>query len=135
VLKDGTYSAWFKTPLSQGTGIVHVAEGKIWGRDGVMTYDGSCEVDGDRFTAVVMTKKHTKGLPTVFGDDNELELKLAGTCVGRIATYTGTAEQFPGVLLEGTLILCEQQPRASVANEPMPNFDPKKLPKLPKRRR
>jgi hypothetical protein len=135
VLKDGTYAAWFKTPLSHGTGIVHVADGKIWGRDSVMTYDGSCEVDGDRFTATVMTKRHTEGQPTVFGDDHELELKLVGMCAGRIATYIGTAEQFPGVLLEGTLILCEQQPRAPVANEPIPKFNPDKLPKLPKRRR
>ena len=48
MLKDGTYAAWFKTPLGQGTGIAHVADGKIWGRDGVMTYDGTCEVHGDR---------------------------------------------------------------------------------------
>jgi hypothetical protein len=82
-----------------------------------------------------MTKRHTEGQPTVFGDDNELELKLVGTCAGRIATYIGTAEQFPGVRLEGTLILCEQQPSAPAANEPVPKFNPDKLPKLPKRRR
>ena len=134
MLKDGTYSAWFKTPVSQGTGIVHVADGRIWGRDGVMTYEGSCEVDGDRFTAVVITKKHTGGLPTVFGDDQELELKLQGTCTGKIATYTGTAEQFPGLLLEGTLIYNEQA-RPPDASEPIPAFDPHKLPKLPTRGR
>ena len=33
MLKDGTYAAWYKTPLDQGTGIVHVADGRIWGRD------------------------------------------------------------------------------------------------------
>lgn len=48
MLKNGTYAAWFKTPLSHGTGIVHVLDGKIWGRDGVMTYDGNCEVDVHR---------------------------------------------------------------------------------------
>jgi hypothetical protein len=135
VLKDGTYAAWFKTPVSQGTGIVHVADGKVWGRDNVMTYDGSCEVDGDRFTAVVKTKRHTDGLPTVFGDDSELELELDGTCSGRIATYIGSAKQFPGLLLEGTLIFREQQPGALSANEPMRKFNPDKLPKLPKRSR
>jgi hypothetical protein len=134
VLKDGSYAAWFKTLEGQGTGIVHVANGRIWGRDGVMTYDGSCEVDGDRFTAVVITRRHTDGRPTVFGDDQELELKLEGKCTGKIATYIGTAEQFPGVLLEGTLIFSEQ-PRASEANAPMPKFNPDKLPKLPKRGR
>ena len=31
MLKDGTYAAWYKTPLDQGTGIVHIADGQIWG--------------------------------------------------------------------------------------------------------
>ena len=134
MLKDGTYAAWFKTPAGHGTGIVHVADGRIWGRDGVMSYEGSCTVDGDRFTAVVITKKHTDGLPTVFGDNQELELKLEGKCAGRIATYVGTAEQFPGVLLEGTLIYSEK-PRAPEAEAAMPKFNPDKLPKLPMRGR
>ncbi|MEY9229553.1 hypothetical protein ABIF68_008760 [Bradyrhizobium japonicum] len=38
MLKDGTYAAWYKTPLDQGTGIVHVADGQIWGCDSLMTY-------------------------------------------------------------------------------------------------
>lgn len=38
----------------------------------VMTYSGSCERDGDRFTATVTTKRHADGQPTVFGDDTEL---------------------------------------------------------------
>ena len=134
MLKDGTYAAWFKTPLGQGTGIVHLAEGKIWGRDGVMTYDGTCEVAENRFTATLTTRRHTEGLPTVFGDDQGLEMKLEGTCAGKLATYVGTAEQFPGVILEGMLLLSEQQPpRGAKASEPVSKFAPAKLPKLPKR--
>ena len=41
MLKDGTYAAWYKTPLDQGTGIVHVADGQIWGCDSLMTYHGT----------------------------------------------------------------------------------------------
>ena len=132
--KDGTYAAWFKTPLGQGTGIAHVADGKIWGRDSIMTYSGSCEVDGDRFTAIVSLKRHTEGHATVFGAD-DLTLRLDGTFVGTIASFVGTAEQMPGVLLEGTLILSEPQPPAPKANEPIPKYDPAKLPTLPKRLR
>ncbi len=135
MLKDGTYAAWFKTPVGQGTGIVHVADGKIWGRDSVMTYDGSCEVDGDRFTAVIKTKKHTEGQRTVFGDDSELELELDGTCLGSLATYIGSAKQFPGVLLEGILIFRQQQQDAQRSNESIPKLDMGRLPKLPKRGR
>ena len=134
MLKDGTYAAWFKTPLGQGTGIAHVADGKICGRDGVMTYSGTCAVDGDRFTATIVTKKHAEG-QTVFGSDDELKLTLEGTCHGKIARYIGTAEQFPGVVLEGTLILNEQQPAAPDPIASPPKFDPSKLPKLPKRSR
>ena len=92
------------------------------------------QVDGDRFTAVVITKRHTDGLPTVFGNDQELELKLEGRCAGKIATYVGTAEQFPGVLLEGTLIFNEPR-RAPETNGPTATFNPNKLPKLPARGR
>jgi hypothetical protein len=132
MLKNGTYAAWFKTPLGQGTGIAHVADGKIWGRDSIMTYSGTCEVDGDRFTAIISIKRHTEGHATVFGAD-DLTLRLEGKCSDKLAKYVGTAEQVPGVLLEGTLILSEELPPAPKANEPIPKFDPHKLPKLPKR--
>ncbi|MEH2539318.1 MULTISPECIES: hypothetical protein [unclassified Bradyrhizobium] len=134
MLKDGTYAAWFKTPQGQGTGIAHVADGKIWGRDSVMTYSGTCVVDGDRFTAAITTKRHTEG-HTVFGSNDELQLKLEGSCSGKIARYVGMAEQFPGVLLEGTLILSEQQPPTHEPSAPPPRFDPDRLPKLPTRGR
>lgn len=135
MLKDGTYAAWYNTPLDQGTGIVHVADGQIWGCDSLMTYHGSCEVDGDRFTATVLTKRHTGGRPTVFGTEDELTLTIEGSCPGKIATYTATAPQAPGMILHGTLILTEQQPPAPERTGQMPAFNPGKLPKLPKRSR
>lgn len=135
MLNDGTYAAWYKTPLEQGTGIVHVADGQIWGRDSLMTYHGSCQVDGDRFTATVSTKRHTEGRATVFGVYDELTLNIVGTCPGKIATYTATAGQAPGVVLEGTLILTEKPVAAPERTAQVPAFNPDKLPKLPKRSR
>jgi hypothetical protein len=136
MLKDGSYAAWFKTPMGQGTGIAHLADGKIWGRDSIMLYSGSCEIDGDRFTADLVAQRHTEGRLSVFGSDGDLRLKLTGTCGDGIATYVGTSDQFPGVLLEGTLIFNQQQqPDRSRANEPPPPFDPSRLPQLPRRSR
>ncbi|WP_426442399.1 hypothetical protein [Bradyrhizobium genosp. P] len=132
MLKDGTYAAWFKTALGEGTGIAHVADGKIWGRDSIMSYSGSCETDGDRFTAIVTLKRHSEGHATIFGVD-DLTLRLEGTFIGKIGTYVGTAEQVPGVLLEGTLIFSEQ--RSPAPSEPAPRLNPNRLPKLPKGRR
>ena len=99
-----------------------------------MSYSGACEVDGDRFTAIVTLKRHTEGHATVFGAD-DLTLKLEGTCPGKVARYVGTAEQVPGVLLEGTLILSEEQPAAPTPSALVPKFDPDGLPKLPTRSR
>ncbi|WP_298879166.1 hypothetical protein [uncultured Bradyrhizobium sp.] len=135
MLKDGTYAAWYKTPFDQGTGIVHVADGQIWGRDSLMTYHGFCQLDGDRFTATVSTKRHTDGRDTVFGVYDELTLEIEGMCPGKIATYTATSGQARGVVLQGTLILTEQPVAAPERAGEVPAFNPGKLPKLPKRTR
>jgi hypothetical protein len=80
--------------------------------------------------------KIDSGLPTVVGDDHELDVELEGTCAGKFATYAGTADQFPGVILEGMLLFSEQQqPRAAQARKPIRKFAPARLPKLPKRSR
>lgn len=73
--------------MAKAPGIVHVADGQSGVVTGVMSYTGSCQADGDRLTATLTTKRHTAGQSTVFGNDAELELKLTGTCTGRIATY------------------------------------------------
>lgn len=135
MLKDGTYAAWYNTPLDQGTGIVHVADGQIWGRDSLMTYRGSCTVDGDRFTAIVSAKRHTEGRATVFGVEDELTLDIEGRCPGKIASYTATAHQVPGVILHGTLILTEQQAPAGERTERVAALDLGRLPRLPRRLR
>jgi len=69
MLKDGTYSAWFKTPRGQGTGLAHLRDGRISGGDTVISYGGTYEVDGDRFVATLTTRRHAAGQPSVFGID------------------------------------------------------------------
>ena len=97
-----------------------------------MTYHGSLEVDGDRFTATVSTKRHTDGRITVFGVYDELTLDIEGTCPGKIATYTATAAQARGIVLQGTLIPTEQPVVAPERTGWVPAFNPAKLPKLPR---
>src|ERR1700760_2702862 len=67
MLRDGTYAAWFKTQLREGAGIVHFANGKLWGGDSIISYSGCYEVEGDRWTATVTTRRHAAGHATVFG--------------------------------------------------------------------
>jgi hypothetical protein len=134
MLRDGTYAAWFKTPLREGAGIVHFADGRIWGGDSIISYSGTYEVDGDRWTATVLTRRHSAGHATVFGAGiDEVELKLEGTSNGKIARCSGTATAAPGMAFEATLILREDQPPAPEAAPPAPQAG--KLPKLAQRLR
>ena len=51
MLENGRYSAWFRTPLGEGTGVVLLKDGAITGGDTVLEYTGSYNQDGDVFTA------------------------------------------------------------------------------------
>ena len=128
MLRDGRYAAWFRTSRGEGTGIVDLANGKISGGDSIFTYSGSYEVDDDRFTAALTTRRHAAGPPTVFGID-EVEVTLTGTFNGRMASCSGTAEQAPGVVFEATLFLGQDQTPESDRKRAAVKFDAGKLPK------
>src|SRR6201987_2285595 len=104
MFKDGTYIAWFRTARGQGTAIVHLAEGRISGGDSFFNYGGTYEIEGDRFTATLTTKRVAGGPPTGVGGD-EIELKLNGTFRGVIARCTGRSAQAPDVAFEAMLFL------------------------------
>ena len=106
MLRDGRYAAWFRTSRGEGTGIVHLADGKISGGDCFITYGGAYQVDDDRFTATLTTKRHAAGPATVFGLD-EVEVELAGRFKGRLASCSGTARHAPDLPFEATLIASE----------------------------
>jgi hypothetical protein len=136
MLKDGTYAAWFRTSLREGAGIVHLANGKLWGGDSIIGYSGCYEVDGDRWTATVTTRRHSAGHATVFGPGiDEMELKLEGTSNGKIAHCSGTTDAAPGMAFEATLILSEDQAPAPGAVPAAKKVRANKLPKLPQRLR
>jgi len=103
MLQNGEYAAWFKTPRGEGTGILLLANGKITGGDSVLTYSGSYQVDEDRFTAVVSTKRHAAGQPTLFGID-EVQIEVVGKSTGTTASCTGAAKQAPDLPFQATLI-------------------------------
>ena len=128
MLKDGRYAAWFRTSRGEGTGIVHLANGKISGGDSIFAYVGSYEVDNDRFTATLATRRQAAGPSTVFGID-EVEVKLTGTFKGTMASCSGTANQAPGVVLEATLFLGQEAPPSSDTKRAAVNFDAGKLPR------
>jgi hypothetical protein len=105
VLKDGKYSVWFRTTLAQGAGVVVLApDGKLSGRDSVMSYTGRWRADGEQFEATLFTNRHSPGEPTAFGVD-DLGITLIGRSKGGVtASCRGTAKQTPGLILDATLV-------------------------------
>lgn len=114
MLQNGEYAAWFKTPRGQGTGILLLVNGKITGGDSVLTYSGSYQVDEDRFTAVVSTRRHSAGQPTLFGID-EVQIEVAGKSTGTTASCAGAAKQAPELPFQATLIRVQTPSLASSA--------------------
>jgi hypothetical protein len=130
MFKDGTYSAWYKSPLGEGTGTAHFADGKLRGRDSILLYDGTYETADDNLTVVVRTRRHSPGQPSIFGVD-EFELRLEGKVLGNTVVCSGTADVAPGVIVEVTLIPCKAE-STDVEPPPVPKLDASRLPKLPR---
>ena len=130
MFRDGTYTAWFRTPRGQGTATVHLAEGRISGGDSFFNYGGCYEIEGDRFSATLTTKRIADGPTTVFGLD-EVELKLNGMLRGEIARCTGRSAQAPDVEFEAMLFLWQEQPAPPLPQPPRP-MSPSNIARLPK---
>ena len=129
MLREGTYSAWFSTAKGQGMGIVQLAAGKISGGDSILSYAGHYETAGDRFTAIIKTRRHTAGHASVFGLD-ELTINLEGSCRGVTFRCWGFAAEAPDLPFQATLLFSSVEDEApSPSLRPVPRFDPDRLPK------
>ena len=134
MLEDGKYSAWFRTPNGDGTGIITLSGGAITGGDSFFEYSGTYKQAGDQIPATVKTRRVCDGPPAVFGID-EVVLNLQGRCRGEMAVCAGIAEQAPGVSFEVTLLPCRENtspPKINPLHQTKP-FDAAKLPKFPNR--
>jgi hypothetical protein len=103
MLRNGNYSAWYRTSLREGTGVVALKDGRVTGSDTVLAYTGTYFQNGNLFSASVTTRRHAPGQPSVFGID-EFDLTLTGTSTPTTASCTGTAKQAPELTFEAVLI-------------------------------
>jgi hypothetical protein len=131
MLRDGKYRAWFRTSRGEGTGIVHLADGRISGGDCFFSYGGSYEIKEDSFTATLTTRRCADGPTTVFGLD-EIEVRLTGSVNGAIARCFGISDQAPVLRFEATLFPGIEPPPAPESRRERPAFDALKLPKAPR---
>jgi hypothetical protein len=129
MLKDGEYTAWYRTRHGQGTGRIFLSEGRISGQDAFISYGGTYAVNGSQFTATLTTRRHTAGGPTVFGID-EVEIQLAGTASDRFASCSGELAQVPGLIFEAILIPVREENRPRARARAPDASHPKKLYRL-----
>jgi len=108
MITPGTYSAWFKTPVREGSGVVEFgANGKLTGGDDTFVYDGHWSQDGKRFRASLTAKRVVPGPPGMFGLD-EVDIVVTGLSDGSTSlSCTGFAKQAPALALEVVLIRSE----------------------------
>jgi hypothetical protein len=114
MLRNGSYSAWYRTPLREGTGIVELNDGKVTGGDTVLAYTGTYFQNGDIFSASVSTRRHSQGQPSVFGID-EFDLILTGKSTPTTASCTGIAKQLPDLAFEAVFVRIADQPSEAPA--------------------
>ena len=103
MLQNAQYSVWFRTPEGEGHGVILLRDGDVSGGDNISSYAGTYVQDGDKFVATIAVKRHTQGLPSVFGIDN-VDITLSGKSTPTTASCFGTAKQAPGTTLQATLI-------------------------------
>ena len=103
MLREGDYVAWFRTRLGSGTGRVRLEGGKFLGSDCAIAYSGFYVEDGDRFTAMLRTRRHTAGPETLVGAD-EVEIALKGSSKGELAYCSGAVAGSPEMKVDVTLI-------------------------------
>ena len=131
MLCEGEYVAWFRTVLGSGTGRVRLEGGKFSGSDSTIAYCGNYVEDGDRFTAVLRTTRHTAGPQTLVGAD-DVEITLHGSSKGEFAYCSGSIAGSPEMTLDITLIPM----RPAEIRTPIykaEDFHPEKLPQIRKR--
>ncbi len=105
MITQGKYSAWFKTPIGEGAGMVEFApDGKLSGGDSTFSYEGNWTQQAGRFKATLSAKRTAPGPPGVFGLD-EVDIVVVGVSDGGPSvSCEGFAKQAPGLKLEVVLI-------------------------------
>ncbi len=97
-MDNGLYKVRFETPRGNGTGVVVLREGLLWGGDSSMFYTGTYTLDDGAFVAKIVTNVHTIAphRPSIFGRDI-VHITLKGTFSRDYAEIIGVAREVPDI--------------------------------------
>lgn len=102
-MKDGFYKVEFKTPLGYGTGAVELRDGRLFGSDAFVAYNGTYSVNGNQFTASVETVQHsmpTAGISNVLAPNASLTINGLFDPTRNYFDLMGASPQAPGLPID-----------------------------------
>lgn len=100
---DGLYTARFRTPLDDASGVVVVLGDTVYGGDTGMYYFGRfAERDGE-IEVNLEIRRHNEATHSVFGDFDGFKMTLKGRKVGDEWRCEGRADAAPSLRFECTL--------------------------------
>jgi len=83
VALEGFWTVQFQTMASQGTGVVTLIDGKIFGGDAGYTYLGTYEENQDKVKARLEVRRYEDSVVSVFGTLVNFSLELNGRLVSK----------------------------------------------------
>ncbi len=102
--RTGLYNIAFQTPLGSGAGVVYLDDGKVRGGDSFIAYHGTYSENGKEMEALVSTRRHTAGKPSIFGIEGAaVTLKGNISDAGEHITVEGSSPQAPNVTFQAVL--------------------------------
>jgi hypothetical protein len=103
-MDNGFYKVRFETPRGNGTGVVVLKDGHLWGGDSSMFYTGTYTLADGAFTGKLVTNVHTIAphKPSIFGRDI-VHITLTGTFSRDYGEVMGIAREVPEVPFKAEL--------------------------------
>lgn len=98
-MQNGLYKIRYWTKESVGTGIAVLEDGCIQGGDSLTAIAGTYSADKDQLQARLRIKRHSEGLPTLFGED-KATLVLSGSWSQDTAQLAGPVLENPDITIK-----------------------------------
>jgi hypothetical protein len=97
-MDNGLYKVRFETPRGNGTGVVVLQDGHLWGGDSSMFYTGTYSLKDGAFNGMLVTNVHTIAphKPSIFGRDI-VHITLTGTFSRDYGEINGAAREAPEI--------------------------------------
>lgn len=103
-MHNGIYKVRYWTKEKVATGVVVLEDGVLQGGDSLTAFAGTysadtCSADTGTMQASLRVRRHSEGMPTLFGED-AASLALTGTWTPGAAQLTGPITEKPDITIK-----------------------------------